>query len=149
MAVGAGSSPWDFWPYSRDSAEVAAERVTEWLGELREHLRHEAFSGEAATRSSINRGEDRASDHESNIADPAETALEAAQLLARATASSDLYCDATTEQHGHQLLLKLLRAQNELLVDAASAIIANCSGPMGAKPSVRAFSVRDIEIKVG
>eukprot|EP00897_Mesotaenium_endlicherianum_P007780 jgi/Mesen1/702/ME000109S_10926 len=170
MSFWEGSGPSvDFWQFSTDGHEIAERNATEWLDALRCMLRWQRQGQLSSSTGSIwqerpdpvvnisaksNEGVDGAAAatlvNELDLGEEEEEeessctvelrAIHAAQMLAHATASSDIYVEVVLERQGLDLLVKLLASENSTLIDSLSSILANCSGPMASGRALKTFA---------
>ena len=148
---------WDLWEYSRDSYDAAAENITRWLDVLQQDpvarrryddLRHVSLHVLTGSADPAHQDLLSESDADDEHAPPLLSACVAARSLADATSFSDVYTEELKDRGGLQLMVKLLASSDEMVVEAAATVIANCSGPLAARPAVKGFMFGGVEIKV-
>ena len=149
---------WDQWEYSRDSYDVAANNIATWLAVLQrdpvarrryDDLRHVSLDVLTGSTDPSYQYRLSESDADDEHAPPPLSACVAARSLADATSFSDVYIEELEHHGGLQLMVKLLASSDETVVEAAATVIANCSGPLAARPAVKGFTFGGVDIKVG
>ena len=148
---------WDLWEYSHDSYDVAANNITTWLAVLQQDpvarrryddLRHVSLDVLTGSTDPSYQYRLSESDADDEHAPPPLSACVAARSLANATSFSDVYIEELKDRGGVQLLVKLLASSDEMVVEAAATAIANCSGPLAARPAVKGFTFGGVDVKV-